>query len=280
MTTAIEMVAPHVVALSASSSVRVARLALLGTPTARLLPVERSGRVIGVLHAQDVAAADVCPNDRIMSYVRPVGTWVAPDIDWMDVYSILADAEADLLVGDADNYCGQLTPDSVLRTMPLPKKASNIVGMSATASAVGALGRSIAQSGPCMRDVVLVVEDDEMMLSLQMLVVEEAGLRPMGAATLEGARAVLDEFASELALILLDVHLPDGSGIDFGGRVTSGNWPAASCVPIVIVSATGDLDLLADALYAGSIGHFRKPFQPLDLLEAVRAHAPAAPLGC
>ncbi len=270
LTTAIEMVGPPPVALPASTSVRVARLALLGTPTARLLPVERSGRVIGVLHAEDVAAADVRSSECIINYVRPACNWVAPQTDWMEVYSTLTNVGVDLLVGDADNFLGQLTPNSVLRSMPFPGQSASSNG--AASSVVGAPGPSLS---PCVRDVVLVVEDDEMTRALQLLIVEEAGLRPMGAATLEEARLVLNEFGAELALILLDVYLPDGSGVEFGGRVSAGIWPDASCVPIVIVSATGDAELLADALYVGSIARFQKPFEPLDLLETVRAYAPA-----
>ncbi len=110
---------------------------------------------------------------------------------------------------------------------------------------------------------ILVVEDDPQMrrylrasLSSHAYVIEEAG-------TLADAERILD--ADPPSLVLLDLGMPDGDGIELVGRVR-----ARLAVPIVVLSARGrEADKIA-ALDAGADDYLTKPFGAGELLARIR----------
>jgi DNA-binding NarL/FixJ family response regulator len=73
--------------------------------------------------------------------------------------------------------------------------------------------------------------------------------------------------ASELApdVIILDLHLPDGSGIDLAGRLRD----LAPAVKIVVFSGDADPDLVTAALRAGARGYVLKQVFLDDLIRAI-----------
>ena len=78
------------------------------------------------------------------------------------------------------------------------------------------------------------------------------------------ARAAL---ADPIDLMLLDVRLPDGSGLDFLAE--------AEGVPVVMMTAFGDVDSAVAAMKSGAADYLRKPVD-LDELAIVAARALAA----
>lgn len=126
------------------------------------------------------------------------------------------------------------------------------------------------------RRTVLVVDDDEMMRQLEVMIVQDAGLLTLEAASAAEARAHLHENAESIGLVLLDVHLPDGSGVQLCEAITGGTWPAARSVPIVIVTADTEEAIVEDAFFAGSVRQFHKPFEPDELQAVVCAHLQSA----
>ncbi len=84
------------------------------------------------------------------------------------------------------------------------------------------------------------------------------------AGSLEQLRALLP--AVEPDLVLLDVELPDGSGLDAVAEVAAG-------APVVMISAHDDPNLVRRALQDGAIGYIRKDTDPVDLLRLVRRAA-------
>jgi two-component system KDP operon response regulator KdpE len=112
--------------------------------------------------------------------------------------------------------------------------------------------------------LVLVVEDEPQMRRFLGATLSTHGFRLLEAATLADARRSLTEHPVEL--VLLDLQLPDGDGIEFTRGVRE--W---STVPIVVVSARGREEDKVSALDAGADDYLTKPFGVGELLARLRA---------
>lgn len=110
---------------------------------------------------------------------------------------------------------------------------------------------------------VLVVDDDFYVADLHRRQVEQLpGLRalpPVG--TVAEVRRVLAE--RPVDLLLLDVHLPDGSGIDLLREVD---------VDAFVLSAASDAATVRRALRRGALGYLIKPFASGTLVDRLRAY--------
>ena len=114
---------------------------------------------------------------------------------------------------------------------------------------------------------ILVVEDED---SIASFVVK--GLTAEGHAV-ERAANVADAIglgtAFDFDLILLDLVLPDGSGLDVLKSVRS----VRPDVPVIIVSALGEVDDKVTLLDAGADDYLVKPFAFAELAARVRSNA-------
>jgi len=114
---------------------------------------------------------------------------------------------------------------------------------------------------------ILVVEDED---SIASFVVK--GLTAEGHAV-ERARNAAEGIGLgityEFDLILLDLLLPDGHGLDVLKRIRA-ERPE---VPIIVVSALGEVDEKVDLLDAGADDYLVKPFAFAELAARVRAAA-------
>ena len=113
---------------------------------------------------------------------------------------------------------------------------------------------------------ILLIEDDQALGRGIALALAGEGREIRVAATLAQGRAALGE--EEYALVLLDLNLPDGNGLDFltALRRTSG-------VPVLILTAN---DLESDqvaGLELGADDYMTKPFATEELLARIRALA-------
>lgn len=79
--------------------------------------------------------------------------------------------------------------------------------------------------------------------------------------------------ASSVSLALVDVVLPDGSGIDLCRELN--NVSAAQPVPVLMMSARATHDDILAATQAGSAGFLAKPFTLDDLVAAITKSAPS-----
>jgi CheY-like chemotaxis protein len=68
-------------------------------------------------------------------------------------------------------------------------------------------------------------------------------------------------------LILLDMHLPDGTGLDVLAKLRGD--PALCDVPVVVVSADAMASQIDAALAAGAAGYLTKPVSVTELLRVV-----------
>jgi two-component system, OmpR family, KDP operon response regulator KdpE len=111
---------------------------------------------------------------------------------------------------------------------------------------------------------VLVVDDEPQIVRGLRVVLRNAGFQVEAAATKEEALDALSHRPPDA--VLLDLVLPDGSGVDVCREVRE--W---SSVPIVVVSAVGDEREKVRALDAGADDYVTKPFGSEELTARLRA---------
>jgi two-component system KDP operon response regulator KdpE len=111
---------------------------------------------------------------------------------------------------------------------------------------------------------VLVVDDEPQIVRGLRVVLRNAGFRVDSAGTKEEALDALSHRPPDA--VLLDLVLPDGSGVDVCKQVRE--W---SHIPIVVVSAVGDEREKVRALDAGADDYVTKPFGSQELAARLRA---------
>ncbi|MDA3960820.1 MAG: response regulator [Planctomycetota bacterium] len=111
---------------------------------------------------------------------------------------------------------------------------------------------------------VLIVDDEPAIAQAVLAALAREGISAHHVETLAAARAVLSE-ADDVAMLILDVGLPDGSGLDLLRELQATGGP-----PILLLSARGDeLDRVL-GLELGADDYVVKPFSPRELTARVR----------
>jgi two-component system KDP operon response regulator KdpE len=111
---------------------------------------------------------------------------------------------------------------------------------------------------------VLIVEDDREIRRFVRTALEAEGYRSYEAETMQ--RGIIEAGTRKPDLVVLDLGLPDGNGIDLIRDVRG--W---SAVPIIVLSARADESDKIAALDAGADDYLVKPFGVGELLARVRA---------
>ena len=114
---------------------------------------------------------------------------------------------------------------------------------------------------------ILVVDDHELNLKLLRCVLELGGYEVEGVDRLAAAESVIANDPPDL--IVLDLWLPDGNGLDLARRVKS-NPRTAGCIIVACTAGAmkGDRER---ALEAGCDDYISKPIDTLGFLEQVSA---------
>ena len=111
---------------------------------------------------------------------------------------------------------------------------------------------------------ILIAEDETIIrLDLRKLL-EEAG-HDVCAEARDGAEAVVLAEEHDPDLAILDVKMPRLDGIEAARRILE-----ERPIPIVMLTAYGQDELVARAVEAGVFGYLVKPFRETDLLPAIR----------
>ncbi len=111
---------------------------------------------------------------------------------------------------------------------------------------------------------ILLVEDDPAIAELVELALKDGGHRVERAGSLAAARRLLAGAPPEA--VLLDLNLPDGSGLELCRELR-----AKSRVPLLILTARrGEADRVA-GLELGADDYIVKPFSPREVLARVEA---------
>lgn len=110
---------------------------------------------------------------------------------------------------------------------------------------------------------VLVCEDETIIRLDLCQLLESAGLTVAGEAR-DGAEAVRLAAELEPDVILMDVRMPELDGVEAARRIL-----AERQVPIVMVTAFAERDIVQQATEAGAFGYLVKPFRQDDVLAAI-----------
>jgi FixJ family two-component response regulator len=112
--------------------------------------------------------------------------------------------------------------------------------------------------------VVFVVDDDPSIRRAIKRLVESVGLRVEGLGSAqEFLRSQRPDAPSCLAL---DVRLPGMSGLDFQRELREANIH----IPIIFITAHGDIPMTVRAMKAGAVEFLTKPFRDQELLDAIQ----------
>ena len=111
---------------------------------------------------------------------------------------------------------------------------------------------------------VFIVDDDRSMRQAVKDLVESIGLRAESFAT--GQEFLNRQFTSDPSCLVLDVRLPQMGGLDFQRRLTE----IGMQIPIIFITAHGDVPMSVRALKSGAVDFLTKPFRDQDLLDAIQ----------
>jgi len=109
---------------------------------------------------------------------------------------------------------------------------------------------------------LLIIEDDPDIANLLKLDLQDAGYRVSHASSVMSGLIRIREDTPDL--VLLDLGLPDGKGSDVLKRVRQ-----HSTVPIIILTAQGDLSSKVELLDLGADDYLIKPFNHTELLARI-----------
>jgi FixJ family two-component response regulator len=113
------------------------------------------------------------------------------------------------------------------------------------------------------------------MSSMVYIVDDDAGIREAleelltstgrGVVTCASARDYFHVLRPDLpSCLILDIGLPDGSGIDLQRQLSTGDHP-----PVIFLTGAGDIPTSVRAIKAGAIDFLTKPCRKADLLAAI-----------
>jgi len=111
---------------------------------------------------------------------------------------------------------------------------------------------------------VLIVDDEPDLRELLTLTLGKMGVETADAADLTEARRAL--VSDHFGLVLTDMRLPDGNGLDFVRWIQE----QAPNVPVAMITAYGSMDTAVEALKAGAFDFIAKPVDLARLRSIVR----------
>ena len=118
-----------------------------------------------------------------------------------------------------------------------------------------------SMSVPVLEKQILIVEDETVFARAVEKRLSRAGYKCQIAGDLKIATEKLDTFSPDL--ILLDMRLPDGSGLDF---LTALRTKQSSNIAVIVMSAYGELEDAVSAMKLGASDYLKKPVDLDELL--------------
>ena len=113
---------------------------------------------------------------------------------------------------------------------------------------------------------ILVVDDDRRVVDLLQISLSQNGYQVTTAGTGEEGLEAVRRSAPDL--IILDLRLPKKNGYEVCAALKSSKETAA--IPVIMVSATAEVDARLQGLMHGADDYLTKPFSPKELLIKVR----------
>ena len=113
---------------------------------------------------------------------------------------------------------------------------------------------------PCL----LVVDDDQIILTLLARTLEPEGYDVVVAENGEAALELLDKHEPDL--VILDIMMPGLNGFQVLDLIRQ-----RSNIPVIMLTARREVTAVRDALTVGADDYVRKPFHTRELLARIRA---------
>lgn len=112
---------------------------------------------------------------------------------------------------------------------------------------------------------LLIVDDQKGIRLLLDEVFRREGFKTILAAN--GMEALREVELQVPDCVLLDMKMPGIDGLEVLKRIKTG-WPE---VPVIMMTAYGEIELTEDALKTGAVKYFTKPFDIYEVRDAVNA---------
>jgi two-component system, response regulator FlrC len=114
---------------------------------------------------------------------------------------------------------------------------------------------------------ILVVEDDEALRDALLITLETAGHRPSGADGGPAALALIERQAFHM--VISDLRMSPMDGLQLLGEIRA-KKPG---LPVLLMTAFGDVDKAVAAMRGGACDFMLKPFEPKALLDQIERYA-------
>lgn len=109
---------------------------------------------------------------------------------------------------------------------------------------------------------ILIVEDEALFARAVMRRLQKAGYECVHVESLQAAVLALKQFSPDL--VLLDMRLPDGNGLDLLSDFVAKN------VAVIVMTAYGEMSDAVNAIKQGAVDYLKKPIDLEELLIAVQ----------
>lgn len=112
--------------------------------------------------------------------------------------------------------------------------------------------------------LILVVDDDATIIELVDMVLSQSGFKTRKASTIKDAVKLAEEESFDLAI--LDIYLPDGTGLELARKIKSQNPK----LPVIIMTGTPDSENVKQSVDIEVDAYLIKPVDVDKLLSLVR----------
>ena len=112
--------------------------------------------------------------------------------------------------------------------------------------------------------MVAIIEDDESYRLAVQRLLKSAGFSVQSFACAEDF--LNSGGQQETGCLIADIRMPGMSGLDLQAQLIAKHYP----IPTIFMTAHGDEKMRLQAMRAGAVRFFTKPFDGEDLIEAVR----------
>lgn len=102
---------------------------------------------------------------------------------------------------------------------------------------------------------ILIIDDDIDLCNLMKHCVSNEGFSPLIANNTQEAYSILNNSSDKIYLVILDIMLPDGSGLELLSYIHN-NWN----FPVIMVTAKDSLEDKVIGLRLGADDYLTKPF--------------------
>lgn len=116
-----------------------------------------------------------------------------------------------------------------------------------------------------MAQKILIVEDDQMMLSLLEFKLQREGFETIVVS--DGSEATAKIVNDKPDLIVTDIMMPYLNGMELTSKIRN---ELKLTTPIIVISSAGQEDMVMQAFELGADNFITKPFSPNELVMRIR----------